>query len=70
MANFVRMITKAEHQYAGRRLHPGDEYDCEEIHVAVFRRLGWSDPVMNGSNVEEPQRVKRQYRRRDLQAQP
>ena len=42
--NTVRMITMAEHQYYGRRLHPGDEYDCEAGMVKVMEGQGWARP--------------------------
>ena len=64
MLNFVRMVATAEHQYAGRRLYAGDEYDCEPQHVPVMLRLGWAAP--QDGITEEPK--KRRYQRRDLQA--
>ena len=65
MVNWVRMTAQAEHQYAGRRLRAGDEYDCEEQHVELMRKLGWASPSEAKAEVQ-----RRQYRRRDLQAQP
>lgn len=49
----VRMITTAEHQYAGRRLRAGQRYDCEPQHVALMRRLGWARPVEKEKEEEE-----------------
>ena len=66
MLNSVRMVATAEHQYAGRRLYAGDEYDCEPQHVSVMRRLGWAAPVNNKAEEDKPK--KRRYQRRDLQA--
>lgn len=59
----VRMITTAEHQYAGRRLRAGDEYDCEEIHVPLMRKMKWSREVEATYS-----KVKRGYKRRDMKA--
>lgn len=41
----VRMVTTATHAYAGHRLQPGEEYDCEPQHVPVMLKLGWSKPA-------------------------
>ena len=41
----VSMIVTKEHQYAGRRLRPGQRYECEPQHVALFTRLGWARPA-------------------------
>jgi hypothetical protein len=41
----VRMVVTAEHQYAGRRMQPGQEHDCEQQHVALMRSRGWAKPV-------------------------
>lgn len=36
----IRMVTKKPHDYAGRQLHEGDEFDCEEAHVQLMIALG------------------------------
>lgn len=41
----VRMTVVKEHQYRGKRLRAGEQYDCEPQHVAVFVRLGWARPA-------------------------
>ena len=41
----VRMVTKTAHEYAGKNLTPGDEYDCEEEHVIVVTTMGWSEVI-------------------------
>ena len=40
----VKMITTAEHQYAGKRLYAGDPFDCEEQHVGLMLKMGWAKP--------------------------
>ena len=55
----VRMVVMKEHQYRGRRLHAGEEYDCEPQHVSVFERLGWARPAERKAEEEtvtEPRR--------------
>lgn len=41
----IKMVTTAEHQYAGRRLYAGDEFDCEERHIELMAKMGWAKPV-------------------------
>lgn len=57
----VRMVVTAEHQYAGRRLHPGDEYKCEPQHVEPFEKLGWA-------RRKEEERAAGEYLTRDMSA--
>lgn len=59
MAEMVRMVTTAEHQYFGRRLLPGDEYDCEPQHVEIFKNQGWVRPKDGGDQAQH-------YRTRDM----
>jgi hypothetical protein len=44
----IKMVTTAEHQYAGRRLYAGDEFDCEEQHIELMAKMGWAKPVKRG----------------------
>ena len=41
----VKMITTAEHQYAGKRLYAGDEFDCEDQHIELMAKMGWAKPA-------------------------
>lgn len=62
----VRMIVTKEHQYAGRRLYPGQSYDCEPQHVALFARLGWARPAER-----EPEEGRSlAYETRHMEAEP
>lgn len=45
MQTTVLMIATAEHQYAGRRLRPDEQYECEPQHVSLMERLGWARPA-------------------------
>lgn len=45
----IRMVSIQQHQYAGRRLHAGDEFDCEEQHLDLMRKMGWARRVMVSS---------------------
>lgn len=36
----VQMVATAKHDYAGRHLVEGDEFDCEKQHVHVMEILG------------------------------
>lgn len=52
----IRMITKTPHEYAGRKLNDGDEFDCEDPHVALLLALGRADlvetgPALNGAAI-------------------
>jgi hypothetical protein len=38
--DMVRMVATAKHDYAGRHLVEGDEFDCEPQHVIVMETLG------------------------------
>lgn len=79
----VRMVTTAEHQYAGRRLRAGDEYDCESIHVPLMKQHGWSRPqepqgeraadydtraLATDETVKEKSQSRGSYNRRDMKA--
>jgi hypothetical protein len=56
----VRMISEARHVYAGRELKPGDEFDCEPLHVQLMTVLG------RARKLESKQR--QVYRTRDMRA--
>jgi hypothetical protein len=58
----VRMVVTAEHQYAGRRLHAGQEYDCEPQHVALMQQHGWA------RRKDEAAAPSQQYQTRDMAA--
>lgn len=44
MQNTVRVVSTAEHQYYGRRMYVGDEYDCEKQVAPEFEKVGWIRP--------------------------
>ncbi len=41
----MKMITKIPHQYAGRELSEGDEFDCEDDHVVLLTVLGRAEVI-------------------------
>lgn len=46
---YVRMVSEAQHIYAGKRLEPGDEFDCEPKHVSFMKALGRARLIVNGT---------------------
>ena len=60
--DMVRMVTISEHVYAGHRLHAGDEFDCEKVHVDLMQKLG------RARVKEDAPEGGQEYRTRDMTA--
>ena len=41
----VKMVTKKPHDYAGRQLHEGDEFEAEDAHVQLLTVLGRAEVI-------------------------
>lgn len=46
----MKMITKKPHEYAGRDLAPGDEFECEDDHVPIMTMLGRAEVLLAQHN--------------------
>ena len=45
---YIRMISEARHEYAGRWHEPGQEFDCQEKDVPVMLALGRARTIVSG----------------------
>lgn len=62
--HMVRMVSTSVHDYAGHRMQVGQEFDCEEQHVELMRKLGRAKPA------EEQKQEQQSYETRHMEAAP
>lgn len=56
----TKMRSKMPHEYAGKNLEAGDEFDCEQDHIQLLSALGRAEVI--------PQQVANTYVTRDMLA--
>lgn len=67
----MKIRTLVQHTANQKPMAPGDEYEADERSAELAVTLGWGERVINNRAVVQSQpRTKRQYRRRDMTAQP
>lgn len=62
----MKKLTALKPHYYGRQLEVGDEYEADDKHATYLVLLG---QARSTQAIKEEQKTKRQYQRRDMEAE-
>lgn len=65
----VRMVAQSPFDYAERRVHKGQEFDCDPKHAKLLKIVGKASYVEEAKKDKPEPKKKRTYRRRDMRAE-